>query len=101
MPAESAAFLEGSDSVRPTFLADVPGDYVIQLTVIDSQTHSSSDTVTVSFGNVRPVANAGRSLAVKVGDTVTLAGVGNGTIVVNVRYLSQPGVSDNLYGHRV
>jgi len=32
--------------------------------------------VTVSFGNVRPVANAGKSLAVKVGETVTLAGDG-------------------------
>ncbi len=73
---ESAAFLENTDTVMSAFVADVPGDYVIQLTVTDSQTHSSSDTVTVSFGNVRPVANAGKSLAVKVGDTVTLTGDG-------------------------
>ena len=75
-PAESAASLENADTVRSAFFADVPGDYVIQLTVTDSHTQSSSDTVTVSFGNVRPVANAGRSQAVKVGDTVTLAGEG-------------------------
>ena len=75
-PAESAAFLENAGTVMSAFVADVPGDYVIQLTVTDSQTHSASDTVTVSFGNVRPVANAGKSLAVKVGDTVTLAGDG-------------------------
>ena len=54
----------------------MPGDYVIQLTVTDSHTQSASDTVAVSFGNVRPVASAGKSLAVKVGDTVTLAGDG-------------------------
>ena len=41
-----------------------------------SQIHCASDTISVSFGNVRPVANAGKSLAVKVGDTVTLAGDG-------------------------
>ena len=75
-PADSAAFLEGSDSVSPTFFADVPGDYVIQLMVTGSQIHSSSDTVTASFGNIRPVANAGKSLAVKVGDIVPLAGDG-------------------------
>jgi len=76
MPAESEASLENPDTVRPTFVADAPGDYVIQLTVTDSHTQSASDTVTVSFENVRPVANAGKSLAVKVGDTVTLAGDG-------------------------
>ena len=75
-PAESAASLEGADTARPSFVADVLGEYIIQLTVNDSQHHSSSDTVTVSSGNVRPVANAGKSLAVKVGDTVTLAGDG-------------------------
>ncbi len=75
-PAESAAFLENAGTVMSAFVADVPGDYVIQLTVTDSQTHSASDTVTVSFGNVRPVAKTGKSQAVKVGDMVTLAGDG-------------------------
>ena len=49
---------------------------MIQLTVADGQGHSLSDTMTVGFENIRPVANAGKSLAVKVGDTVTLAGDG-------------------------
>ena len=75
-PAESAAVLESAGTTMPTFVADVSGDYVIQLMVTDGQTNSSSDSVTVSFGNVRPVANAGKSLSVKVGDTVTLAGDG-------------------------
>ncbi len=75
-PAESTASLEDADTVRSAFVADAPGEYVIQLTVTDSHTQSASDTVTVSFGNVRPVANAGKSLAVKVGDTITLAGDG-------------------------
>ena len=73
-PAESVTSLENADTVMSAFVADVLGDYVIQLTVTDGQTHSSSNTVTVSFGNVRPVANAGKSLSVKVGDTVTLTG---------------------------
>ena len=54
------------------FVADALGDYVIQLTVADSQNHCSSDTVTASFGNVRPVANAGKSMAVIVGETASL-----------------------------
>ena len=76
MPAESEASLENPDTASPTFVTDAPGDYVIQLTVTDSHTQSASDTVTVSFENVRPVANAGKSQAVKVGDTVMLAGDG-------------------------
>ncbi|MBI5307948.1 MAG: hypothetical protein HZB37_06380 [Planctomycetes bacterium] len=56
---------ENADTVRSAFVADAPGNYVIQLTVTDSQTQSVSDTVAVSFGNVRPVANAGKSLAIK------------------------------------
>ena len=75
-PAESTAFLEGTDTARPAFVADVPGDYIIRLTAADRQAHRASDTVSVSFGNVKPTANAGKSLAVKVGDTVTLSGDG-------------------------
>ena len=75
-PAESATILEGSRTARPAFVADVPGEYTIRLTVTDGQSHHASDTVSVSFGNVRPVANAGKSLSVKVGETVTLSGDG-------------------------
>ena len=75
-PAESTAFLEDARTAKPAFVADVPGDYRIRMTATDVQSHRASDTVSVSFGNVRPVANAGKSMAVKVGDTVTLAGDG-------------------------
>jgi hypothetical protein len=75
-PAKSAASLEGAHTAGPSFVADVQGDYRIHLTVIDGQSHRVSDTVAVSFGNVRPVANAGKSRAVKVEDTVTLSGDG-------------------------
>jgi hypothetical protein len=96
-PAESAASLEDVRTANPAFVADVPGDYRICLTVTDGQSHRASDTVSVSFGNVRPVANAGKSMAVKVGDTVTLPGDGtdaNGD-VLSYRWIlsSRPGES--------
>ena len=58
-------------------MADVHGDYVIELTVSDPWDPSSPDQVTVSFANVKPVAVAGGSQAVLVGETVVLDGSGS------------------------
>lgn len=96
-PAESVASLDGVYTARSTFMADVPGDYIVQLTVTDGQTQSLPDMVTVSFENVMPVANAGTSMAVKVGETAMLAGDGtdaNGD-VLSYRWIlsSRPGGS--------
>ncbi len=74
-PAESLAELSDPCSPAPTFVADVHGDYVISLTVMDCfGAASEPDTVTVSFTNVTPVADAGDNQAVIVGDTVFLNG---------------------------
>ena len=48
-PAESAASLEGARTASPAFVADVPGDYRIRLTVTDGQSNRASDTVSVRF----------------------------------------------------
>ena len=46
-PAGSEARLSDRTAVDPTFLADVAGDFVIQLIVSDETTHSDPDLVTV------------------------------------------------------
>ena len=47
-PAGSAATLSGANSPSPTFIADVAGNYVVQLIVSDSLTSSTPVTVTVT-----------------------------------------------------
>jgi len=76
-PAGSAAALSDPTAVMPTFLADVPGDYVAQLIVDDGLMDSAPDTVTISIENSAPVANAGADQAVLVGNTVVLDGSGS------------------------
>ncbi len=76
-PAGSSATLSDPTSPTPTFLADVSGDYIIQLLVSDPWVSSAPDTMEVSFGNLKPVANAGTGLAVGVGTAVSLDGSGS------------------------
>jgi hypothetical protein len=61
-------------------VADLYGDYVIELVVSDPWDSSDPDMVTVSFDNVMPVADAGVNQAVIVGDTVNLDGSGSDDI---------------------
>ncbi len=77
IPAGSAAILSSPTSSTPTFTADVHGTYIVQLTVSDPWTQSLPATVTISFSNVKPVANAGLSQSAFVGTTVTLNGSGS------------------------
>lgn len=74
VPAGSKAVLSGATRVRPTFIVDRPGNYVIQLVVNDGKMDSAPDTITVSTGNTAPVADAGPDQTVYVGDRVTLDG---------------------------
>ncbi len=77
-PAESLAELDDPSSATPTFVADVQGDYVISLVVTDIfGAVSEPDTMTVSFENVPPVADAGGNQSVIAGDTVFLDGSGS------------------------
>jgi hypothetical protein len=74
-PVGSNATLTDSTTAKPSFIADVHGDYTIQLIVTDSLGAASKPaTVQVSFGNVAPVAHAGPNESVFVGETVTLNG---------------------------
>lgn len=77
VPAGSSAILEKADTATPTFVADVRGEYVAQLLVSDASTQSTIDTVTISFENVKPIANPGTSQSVTVGTTVPLDGSGS------------------------
>jgi len=72
-PAGSSAQLSNSSAVMPTFVADLPGDYVIMLTVSNGA-DSGSATVTISTIHSDPVANAGADQTVPTGTTVTLNG---------------------------
>lgn len=75
-PAESTAALSDPCSAIPTFVADIHGDYVITLVVTDIFAAASDpDSVTVGFDNIKPVADAGGSQAVLIGDTVSLDGI--------------------------
>lgn len=71
------ATLSGSTSSNPTFLVDVQGDYVIELVVSDSWTSSLPDTMTVSFDNLKPVADAGNSFTLVLGNPADLNGGGS------------------------
>ena len=75
-PSGSTASLSSSNSVKPTFTADLAGNYVATLIVNDGTIDSASNTVTViaSSSNAAPVANPGNAQNVITGMTVTLDG---------------------------
>ncbi len=74
-PAGSMAELSDPCSPTPAFVADVHADYVITLVVTDEfGATSDPDSVTVSFDNIQPVADAGADQSVMAGDTVSLDG---------------------------
>ncbi len=74
VPTGSAAALSDSTAVRPTFVMDLFGDYVVQLIVNDDKADSVPDTVTISTNNSAPVANAGADQTAFFGETVILDG---------------------------
>jgi hypothetical protein len=77
-PEGSTATLSNSSSSMPTFVADKNGPYFATLVVTDSRgTVSGSSLVTISFSNVKPVADAGGNQAVTLGQTVHLNGSGS------------------------
>ena len=75
-PTGSAATLAAPSTVRPSFVADVAGEYVFSVIVNDGTTDSSAAavTVTASVANAAPVANAGIAQNVVAGSLVTLDG---------------------------
>jgi len=67
-PDGSLAALSDSTADKPTFVADVRGDYVIELVVSDGLISSAPDSVSVSFENLVPVADAGKDETVEPGE---------------------------------
>ena len=95
-PAGSSAQLSEPSSPTPTFVADVHADFVITLVVTDEfGSASDPDSVTVSFDNIQPAADAGADQSVMAGDTVSLDGSGstdtNGDLLTyNWSFVSKP-----------
>ena len=84
MPDGSTAALSDPNVVDPTFTPDLPGDYVLKLTVDDGFADGpDSDTMTVTAeeaGTLPPVADAGQDQTViysPPGVTVNLDGTGS------------------------
>ena len=74
-PVGSQAAFTGNGTAFPTFDADLPGEYVIELVVTDGGGLTSEpDSVTISSDNVAPNADAGEDQATYAGDLVTLDG---------------------------
>jgi PKD repeat protein len=83
-PMGSEALLSGADTAMPSFIADVEGDYLVELTVNDGMLDSAADTVVISatvenapMVNIAPVADAGMDQNVQTGTTVMLDGSGS------------------------
>lgn len=82
VPAGSGATLTAPTTVRPTFLADKTGQYVVQLIVNDGVVSSTAASVTITTtpGNTAPVANAGPDQTVQLGALVMLNGSGSSDV---------------------
>ena len=78
-PTGSAAAINNAATVMPTLYIDVPGIYVISLTVSNGSATSTA-SVTVSTSQTGPVANAGPNQTVPVGATVVLNGSGSTSV---------------------
>ena len=83
IPAGSAAILTDPSAVNPSFVTDVPGDYVVAIALEDSFGGVGTDSVTITAEEPPtrpPVANAGPDREVTLsqqGTTVFLDGTGS------------------------
>ena len=76
IPSSSAATLSDPAAAGPTFVADVPGLYLVQLVVCDRALCGDPDTLTV-LASTPPVADAGPDQDVDAGATIVLDGGGS------------------------
>jgi hypothetical protein len=74
VPSGSTASFSSTTALSPTFLADIPGAYTIQLIVNDGKVDSQPDAVTITTENLPPVADAGVDQTVMEGQVAALNG---------------------------
>ena len=77
LPAGSGAALSDPFSPQPSFIPDLPGEYVLQLVVNNGVSESAPTMVTVSTVNSAPVADPGPDRTVATGSVVQLDGSGS------------------------
>jgi Trehalose utilisation/PKD domain len=77
VPPGSSVMLDNPVSATPSFTPDIKGTYVAELVVTDPFNASHGDSVTVSFNNIAPVADAGSDKVVNVGTQVLVSGSGS------------------------
>ncbi|MGB0748985.1 MAG: PKD domain-containing protein, partial [Magnetospiraceae bacterium] len=76
-PAGSAAALHNTGAIKPRFVPDLPGTYVLELTLTAGNRTSAPDQVIVSTVNSAPIAKAGADLKADLNVPVTLDGSGS------------------------
>ena len=76
----STATLSDAAAVKPTFVVDLSGTYVVQLIVSDGMVDSAPDSVSIRTDNSAPVADAGADQSALVGATVSLDGSASGDV---------------------
>lgn len=76
-PAASSAVLQNSNTPLPTFVADAPGEYQVELIVSDGALDSLPDGVVVRTLNSAPTAEAGPDKSARVGEVVVFDGSGS------------------------
>lgn len=76
IPAGSIAELSDANTVSPSFVPDIDGEYLVSLTVNDGLVNSEADEVAITstYINSAPVADAGTNQTVIQGDVVYLDG---------------------------
>ena len=77
VPTGSSASLSAPANVNPSFVADVSGEYTVELVVNDGTDDSPSAVVTVTTENATPMAEINYNQPVLTGDTVKLDGSGS------------------------
>ncbi|MFQ5699677.1 MAG: PKD domain-containing protein, partial [Myxococcota bacterium] len=79
-PAGSTATLSDNAAAQPSFVADLPGDYVLSLVVNDGVHASAADFIAISTLGSAPVADAGLDRTIAVGVPVTLDATGSSDV---------------------
>lgn len=102
-PLGSTAVLSDPGSLNPEFTADVHGDYVFSLIATDIfGAESIPDSITVSFDNVAPVANAGTNQTGDIWESIYLDGTGsydanNDSLTYSWSFVSKPTGSSTAF----